>query len=52
MRWTVALRNWETDGIPANPAAWLTTVARNKALDLIRRDARRRDKEAEAGKQG
>ena len=44
----VALERWANDGVPANPAAWLTAVARNKALDRIRKDARRRDKEIEA----
>jgi len=29
---------WERNGIPANPAAWLTTTARNKALDQLRRN--------------
>nr|WP_227983903.1 DUF6596 domain-containing protein [Nocardia spumae] len=32
-----ALVRWATDGIPRRPAAWLTTVARNRALDLLRR---------------
>jgi RNA polymerase sigma-70 factor (ECF subfamily) len=32
-----ALTNWACDGVPAKPAAWLTTVARNRALDLLRR---------------
>lgn len=44
----VALERWRSDGVPDNPAAWLTTVARNKALDLIRREARRKGKENEA----
>jgi RNA polymerase sigma-70 factor, ECF subfamily len=35
-----ALETWPRDGIPANPAAWLTTAARNRALDSIRRDRR------------
>lgn len=35
-----ALTRWPRDGIPARPGAWLTTVARNRALDLIARDAR------------
>jgi RNA polymerase sigma-70 factor (ECF subfamily) len=39
---------WPRDGIPDKPGAWLTTVARNKALDRLRREARRADKEAEA----
>ena len=34
-----ALTNWSGAGIPSRPAAWLTTTARNRALDLIRRDA-------------
>ena len=29
---------WRRDGIPRNPAAWLTTTARRKALDVLRRD--------------
>jgi RNA polymerase sigma-70 factor (ECF subfamily) len=44
----VALRSWEVDGVPANPGAWLTTVARNRALDFLRREAKRRAKETEA----
>lgn len=32
-----ALETWERDGIPQNPAAWMTTVARRKAIDRIRR---------------
>ena len=34
-----ALRSWERAGVPENPGAWLTTVARRRALDLRRRDA-------------
>jgi RNA polymerase sigma factor (sigma-70 family) len=34
-----ALDTWESGGIPARPGAWLTTVARRRALDLLRRDA-------------
>ncbi len=33
-----AWKVWERNGIPTNPAAWLTTVARNRALDGLRRD--------------
>jgi RNA polymerase sigma-70 factor (ECF subfamily) len=32
-----ALERWSTTGVPYNPGAWLTTVARNKALDRLRR---------------
>ncbi|MEV5652062.1 sigma-70 family RNA polymerase sigma factor [Nocardia sp. NPDC052254] len=34
-----ALVRWGTNGIPRRPAAWLTTVARNRALDLLRRQS-------------
>ena len=34
-----ALDRWGADGIPARPGAWLTTVARRRALDLRRREA-------------
>jgi RNA polymerase sigma-70 factor (ECF subfamily) len=44
----VALEKWPRSGTPANPAAWLTTAARNKALDRIRRESRRSAKEEEA----
>lgn len=32
-----ALERWPSEGIPANPAAWLTTVARRRSIDLVRR---------------
>jgi len=32
-----ALTTWAKSGIPANPGAWLTTVARRRAIDLLRR---------------
>jgi RNA polymerase sigma-70 factor (ECF subfamily) len=31
-----ALRTWAESGIPDRPGAWLTTVARNRATDLLR----------------
>jgi RNA polymerase sigma-70 factor (ECF subfamily) len=34
----IAVERWKRDGLPANPAAWLTTVARNRAINRIRRD--------------
>jgi RNA polymerase sigma factor (sigma-70 family) len=34
-----ALTSWTTDGVPARPAGWLTTVARRRALDLLRRES-------------
>ena len=44
----VALERWPADGIPPNPGAWLTTTAGNKAIDRIRREAKRDAKYAEA----
>jgi RNA polymerase sigma-70 factor (ECF subfamily) len=34
-----ALERWPRDGVPRNPAAWLTTTARNRAVDRLRRGA-------------
>jgi RNA polymerase sigma-70 factor (ECF subfamily) len=39
-----ALEHWPTSGVPDNPAAWLMTAARRKAVDRLRRDARYRDR--------
>ncbi len=33
----VAIEQWRASGAPANPAAWLTTVGRNRAIDHLRR---------------
>jgi RNA polymerase sigma factor (sigma-70 family) len=40
-----ALRSWPYRGVPDDPAAWLWRVARNKALDVLRRDASWRSRE-------
>jgi RNA polymerase sigma-70 factor (ECF subfamily) len=34
----VALERWPREGAPHNPAAWITTAARHKAIDRLRRD--------------
>ena len=36
----VALERWPRDGVPANPAAWIATTARNRAIDRLRRERR------------
>ncbi|MCU1369860.1 MAG: hypothetical protein JWO77_1054 [Ilumatobacteraceae bacterium] len=43
-----ALETWPAAGIPDRPGAWITTVARNRALDVLRREARRGDLERAA----
>ena len=43
-----ALERWPRDGVPDSPRAWLTVTAKRRAVDLIRREARRSGKEAEA----
>ncbi len=35
--YVAALERWPVDGIPANPGAWITTTARNRAIDRVRR---------------
>ena len=44
----VALRTWPRDGVPPNPGGWITTTARRRALDRLRRDGRGRTLEATA----
>src|SRR5260370_30594245 len=34
-----ALQQWPREGVPRNPAAWLTAVARRRAIDRLRREA-------------
>jgi RNA polymerase sigma-70 factor, ECF subfamily len=39
----VALRKWADDGLPPNPGGWITTTARNRAIDRLRRESRGRE---------
>jgi RNA polymerase sigma-70 factor (ECF subfamily) len=39
-----ALTAWSADGVPRNPGAWLTRTSRNRAVDLLRREATLRSK--------
>src|SRR5215469_5073127 len=40
-----AIRRWPETGIPANPAAWITSAAQRKLVDYARRERTRRNKE-------
>jgi len=44
-----ALEHWPAEGLPDNPAAWLMTTAKNKALDRIRQAALHRRKQEALG---
>jgi hypothetical protein len=44
----IAVERWPADGVPPNPGAWLTTTANHKAIDRIRRENKRGDKQEEA----
>ncbi|WP_346957983.1 sigma-70 family RNA polymerase sigma factor [uncultured Arthrobacter sp.] len=44
----VAVERWPSDGVPVNPGAWLTTTAKRKAIDRIRRENKRDGKHLEA----
>ena len=43
-----AVERWPTDGVPPNPGGWLTTTAKRKAIDRLRRENKREDKHKEA----
>ena len=43
-----AVERWPADGVPPNPGAWLTTTAHRKAIDRLRREAKRAEKQREA----
>lgn len=40
----IATDRWSTDGMPPNPGAWITTTARNRAIDRLRRESTRTDR--------
>jgi RNA polymerase sigma-70 factor (ECF subfamily) len=43
-----AVEHWPAEGVPPSPGAWLTVTARRKAVDRVRREARRGEKHKEA----
>jgi len=44
----MAVQRWPVEGVPDNPGAWLTTTAKRKALDYVRRENKRDGKHQEA----
>ena len=44
----VAVERWPTTGLPPNPGGWIVTTARHRALDRLRREASRHDRQAQA----
>jgi RNA polymerase sigma-70 factor, ECF subfamily len=42
----VALDRWPAEGLPRNPGAWITRTARNRAIDIVRRQRRFAEKRA------
>ena len=44
----VASSRWPETGLPPNPGGWITTTARNRAIDRLRREASRHDRHAQA----
>lgn len=45
---TEAVRHWPSDGLPPSPAGWIITTARRRAIDRLRREAMRSDRQAQA----
>lgn len=43
-----AVLRWPVDGVPPAPAGWIITTARNRAVDRLRREAKGREKQAQA----
>jgi RNA polymerase sigma-70 factor (ECF subfamily) len=45
---TVAVQRWPSTGLPPSPAGWIITTARHRAIDRLRREARRDERHAQA----
>jgi RNA polymerase sigma-70 factor, ECF subfamily len=47
---TVAVGRWPEEGLPPNPGGWITTTAKNRAIDRLRREGKRDDRQAESAR--
>jgi RNA polymerase sigma-70 factor (ECF subfamily) len=47
---TVAVGRWPDEGLPPNPGGWITTTAKNRAIDRLRREGKRHDRQAESAR--
>jgi RNA polymerase sigma-70 factor (ECF subfamily) len=47
---SIAAERWAVDGIPPNPGGWITTTARNRAIDRLRRESIRTDRHLAASR--
>jgi RNA polymerase sigma-70 factor (ECF subfamily) len=48
----IAAEQWPTQGVPPNPGGWITTTARNRAIDRLRRESTRTDRHLAALRMG
>ncbi len=46
----IAAERWPSEGVPPNPGGWITTTARNRAVDRLRREAKRPDRHLAAAR--
>ncbi len=44
----IAVQRWPTSGLPPSPAGWIITTARNRAIDRLRRESSRNDRQQQA----
>jgi RNA polymerase sigma-70 factor (ECF subfamily) len=45
---TAAIQRWPSSGLPPSPAGWIITTARNRAIDRLRRESSREQRQAQA----